>query len=110
MRIGNVEVASRLALAPMAGVTDMAFRQICRNAASVTPAMGASASLDPMVTPPICMTGSFRYRIDLVYHRIVRKSKGARSVSKSFWRFCIDRWKEVCYINSHRYLPVWWNW
>ena len=30
MRIGNVEVASRLALAPMAGVTDMAFRQICR--------------------------------------------------------------------------------
>ena len=30
MKIGNVEVASRLALAPMAGVTDMAFRQICR--------------------------------------------------------------------------------
>ena len=30
MRIGNVEVASRLALAPMAGVTDLAFRQICR--------------------------------------------------------------------------------
>ena len=30
MRIGNVEVASCLALAPMAGVTDMAFRQICR--------------------------------------------------------------------------------
>ena len=30
MRIGNVEVASCLALAPMAGGTDMAFRQICR--------------------------------------------------------------------------------
>ena len=30
MRIGNVEVASCLALAPMAGVADMAFRQICR--------------------------------------------------------------------------------
>lgn len=29
MRIGNVEIASRLALAPMAGVTDTAFRQIC---------------------------------------------------------------------------------
>lgn len=29
MRIGTVEVPSRLALAPMAGVTDAAFRQIC---------------------------------------------------------------------------------
>ena len=29
MRIGNVEIPSRLALAPMAGVTDAAFRQIC---------------------------------------------------------------------------------
>ena len=30
MRIGNVEINSRLYLAPMAGVTDLAFRQICR--------------------------------------------------------------------------------
>ena len=30
MRIGNVEVSSPLALAPMAGVTDLAFRTICR--------------------------------------------------------------------------------
>ena len=29
MHIGNVEIHSRLALAPMAGVTDAAFRQIC---------------------------------------------------------------------------------
>ncbi len=29
MRIGTVEIPSRLALAPMAGVTDAAFRQIC---------------------------------------------------------------------------------
>ncbi|MBQ6987444.1 MAG: tRNA dihydrouridine synthase DusB [Oscillibacter sp.] len=29
MKIGSVDVASRLALAPMAGVTDAAFRQIC---------------------------------------------------------------------------------
>ena len=28
MRIGTVEIDSRLALAPMAGVTDAAFRQI----------------------------------------------------------------------------------
>ncbi len=30
MEIGSVTVSSRLALAPMAGVTDLAFRQICR--------------------------------------------------------------------------------
>ena len=30
MKIGGVEIKSRLALAPMAGVTDLAFRQICR--------------------------------------------------------------------------------
>lgn len=29
MRIGNIELSSRVALAPMAGVTDAAFRQIC---------------------------------------------------------------------------------
>ncbi|MBO4914982.1 MAG: tRNA-dihydrouridine synthase, partial [Oscillospiraceae bacterium] len=30
MRIGNIEVDSKLYLAPMAGVTDAAFRQVCR--------------------------------------------------------------------------------
>ena len=29
MKIGTVEISGRLALAPMAGVTDAAFRQIC---------------------------------------------------------------------------------
>ena len=29
LRIGSIEINSRLALAPMAGVTDSAFRQIC---------------------------------------------------------------------------------
>ena len=30
MKIGNVEINSRLVLAPMAGVTDLAFRTVCR--------------------------------------------------------------------------------
>lgn len=30
MQIGNVQLAGKLILAPMAGVTDLAFRQICR--------------------------------------------------------------------------------
>ena len=29
MDIGSVHIASKLALAPMAGVTDAAYRQIC---------------------------------------------------------------------------------
>ena len=43
MKIGNVEIASRLALAPMAGVTDLAFRQICRE-------LGAGYSVTELVS------------------------------------------------------------
>ena len=31
MKIGNVELSTRLALGPMAGVTDLAFRAVCRD-------------------------------------------------------------------------------
>ena len=34
MKIGNVELNTRLALAPMAGVTDLAFRTVCRELSS----------------------------------------------------------------------------
>ncbi len=43
MMIGNVEVNSKLALAPMAGVTDLAYRQICRD-------MGAGYSCTELVS------------------------------------------------------------
>lgn len=43
MKIGNVEVASRLGLAPMAGVTDLAFRRLCRE-------MGAGYSCTELVS------------------------------------------------------------
>ena len=43
MFIGNVEINSRLYLAPMAGVTDMAFRQICRE-------LGADMSCTELVS------------------------------------------------------------
>ena len=32
IKIGNIQIEGRLALAPMAGVTDLAFRQVCRRA------------------------------------------------------------------------------
>ncbi len=43
MMIGNVEVNSKLALAPMAGATDLAYRQICRD-------MGAGYSCTELVS------------------------------------------------------------
>ncbi len=43
MKIGTVEIPGRLALAPMAGVTDLAFRTICRR-------MGAAYTVTEMVS------------------------------------------------------------
>ena len=43
MKIGTVEVPSRLVLAPMAGVTDLAFRLICRE-------LGAGLTVTEMVS------------------------------------------------------------
>lgn len=43
MKIGNVEIGSRLALAPMAGVTDLGFRTICRE-------LGAGYTVTEMVS------------------------------------------------------------
>ncbi len=43
MKIGNREITSRLALAPMAGVTDLAFRQICTE-------LGAGLTVTEMVS------------------------------------------------------------
>ncbi len=43
MKIGNIDIPSRLALAPMAGVTDLAFRTICRR-------LGAGYTVTEMVS------------------------------------------------------------
>ena len=43
MNIGRIHVDSRLVLAPMAGVTDLAFRQICRE-------LGAGLTVTEMVS------------------------------------------------------------
>ena len=50
MLIGGVEVNSRLALAPMAGVTDIAFRAVCRE-------QGAGLSYTEMVSSKALMYG-----------------------------------------------------
>ena len=50
MHIGKVEIDSRLALAPMAGVTDLAFRTVCR-------AQGAGLTCTEMVSSKALMYG-----------------------------------------------------
>ena len=59
MRIGPYELATPLALAPMAGVTDLPFRRLCRR-------MGAAVAASEMVTSEIRLwnTSKSRLRMD----------------------------------------------
>lgn len=50
MKIGNVEIPGRLVLAPMAGVTDMAFRSVCRE-------LGANLTISEMVSAKALVYG-----------------------------------------------------
>ncbi len=55
MRIGDVTIESKLALAPMAGVTDAAFREICRE-------QGAGLTCTEMVSSKALMFGDKKTR------------------------------------------------
>jgi tRNA-dihydrouridine synthase B len=59
MKIGPFELAAPLALAPMAGVTDLPFRRLCRQ-------MGAGIAASEMVTSDIRLwkTEKTRHRLD----------------------------------------------
>ena len=59
MRIGPYELAAGLALAPMAGVTDLPFRRLCRR-------MGAAIAASEMVTSDLRLwsTVKTRHRLD----------------------------------------------
>ncbi|MFM1892167.1 MAG: hypothetical protein RLZ44_1244 [Pseudomonadota bacterium] len=51
MRIGHIELANNLIVAPMAGVTDRPFRQLCRR-------LGAGLAVSEMVTTDASLWGS----------------------------------------------------
>src|SRR5687768_4387877 len=59
VRIGSYELAAPLALAPMAGVTDLPFRRLCRS-------MGAGIAASEMVTSDLRLWNSAktRHRLD----------------------------------------------
>ena len=63
MKIGNVEISSKLALAPMAGVTDAAFRTICREA-------GAGLTCSEMVSAKALCYGDQKSR------QLLKKAEG----------------------------------
>ena len=55
MKIGNIEFKNNLALAPMAGVADRAFRELCigYGAAYVTTEMVSAKAINQMAIPKI---------------------------------------------------------
>ncbi len=59
MRIGSIELANNLVVAPMAGVTDRPFRQLCKS-------LGAGLAVSEMVTSDIRLwhTNKSRRRLD----------------------------------------------
>ena len=59
MKIGSYQLAAPLALAPMAGVTDLPFRRLCRR-------MGAGLAASEMVTSDVRLwnTAKSRHRLD----------------------------------------------
>ena len=59
MKIGNIELCGRLVLAPMAGVTDAAFRHICRE-------LGAAMTTTEMVSAKALTYGDKKTK-DLLY-------------------------------------------
>ena len=53
MRIGNIELSNNIILAPMAGITDLSFRIICKE-------MGQDWSLQKWLVPRACIMGTIK--------------------------------------------------
>ena len=69
MKLGNLEIRSQLALAPMAGVTDLAFRQICSE-------LGAGLTVT-IVISAAAQAGSISANKSAVKSRFIRSSPHA---------------------------------
>ncbi|MCG3201909.1 MAG: putative tRNA-dihydrouridine synthase [Gammaproteobacteria bacterium] len=97
LRIGPYTVASRAVLAPMAGVTDRAFRQLCRG-------LGAGLTVSEMVSanPLLRDTIKSRRRTD---HRgepgprVVQIAGAEPALLADFARYNVDRGAQIIDIN-----------
>ena len=79
MRIGTVEISSKLALAPMAGVTDAAFRQICSE-------LGAGYTITELISSKaLCYHDKKTFSLlTQVVGRAGRGAKQGRAVIQTF--------------------------
>ena len=88
MQIGKVTINGKLALAPMAGVTDLAFRHICREhgaALTVTEMVSAKAlCYKDKKTPRLLELGAY-FRARAGNHGRGREA-GARKVRVRYYR------------------------
>ena len=76
LRIGNVELDNNLILAPMAGVTDMSFRQLCRE-------QGCGLLVTEMVSAKAILYKNRNTK------ELMAIGEGERPVSLLLWR-CTD--------------------
>jgi len=97
MRIGNFELRSLFTLAPMAGITDVPFRRLCRQ-------FGAGMTTSEMTTADIRLwqTAKSRHRLDLDHDaepcsvQIAGADPGRMALAA---RLCVDRGAQVIDIN-----------
>ena len=72
MQIGTHILKNNLILAPMAGVTDKPFRQLCRE-------LGAGLAVSEMVTSNIALWGHHKSRLRLDHSGEAAPLRGANS-------------------------------
>jgi tRNA-dihydrouridine synthase B len=97
MKIGPYELSSLFLLAPMAGITDVPFRRLCRR-------LGAGMTTSEMTTADISLwrTAKSRRRLDLdmdATPRVVQIAGSDPSQLALAARLCVDRGAQVIDIN-----------
>ncbi|MEZ5445990.1 MAG: tRNA dihydrouridine synthase DusB [Gammaproteobacteria bacterium] len=97
MRIGPYTVASRAVLAPMAGVTDRPFRQLCRG-------LGAGLTVSEMVSANPLLRDTIRSRLRTDHRgepgpRVVQIAGAEPALLADFARYNADRGAQIIDIN-----------
>jgi len=97
MKIGTYSLANNLVLAPMAGVTDRPFRQLCRR-------LGAGLAVSEMVTSNASLWKSNKTRLRLVHDgehspRAVQIAGADPVMMANAARFNVDNGAEIIDIN-----------
>lgn len=95
MQIGNITINGKLALAPMAGVTDLAFRHICRE-------HGAALTVTEMVSAKaLCYKDKKTPRLLELGRTSIRRLPRSSGTSRTRWPKARNwRWRNPAVISS----------